>query len=135
MFRTKISRFVHPGSSVTFSTSTLPGKNFTGKILTVNAVPTAGTLSYLARIYQPNPGAVLRGGMLVTANIQEARHENAIVVPRTAIAQDQNGPSVFIVNGNKAEQVPVTLGLQTDVLSEVISPKVTAGYASHYHPP
>jgi multidrug efflux pump subunit AcrA (membrane-fusion protein) len=119
--------YVHPGSTVTFRSATLPGKSFTGLISTVNAVPTQGTLSYLAQIHQPNPGGVLRGGMLVTITVQQARHDNAIVVPRTAISQDDTGTSVFVVKDGKAVQTPVKIGLQTDVLAEVISPQVTAG--------
>jgi RND family efflux transporter MFP subunit len=119
--------YVHPGSTVTFIASTLPGRSFTGRVSTVNAVPTQGTLSYLAQIHQPNPGDVLRGGMLVTATVQQARHDNTIVVPRTAISQDNTGTSVFVVKDGKAVQTPVKIGLQTDVLAEVLSPQVTAG--------
>jgi HlyD family secretion protein len=119
--------YVHPGSTVTFNSSSLPGKSFQARVKTVNAVPTQGTLSYLARIQMPNPGDVLRGGMLVTASLPKESRANTIVVPRTAIAQSDKGNSVFIVNGDKAEEVPVRVGVQTDTDAEVISPKVQAG--------
>ena len=120
--------FVKAGSLVTFTSSSLPGKTFSGRLETVNAVPTAGTLSYLARMKYANPGAVLRGGMLVTVTIPKERHDDAIVVPRSAVAQDDSGSSVFVVgDDNKAKQVPVKLGLQTDTVSEVISPDVKVG--------
>ena len=119
--------YVHPGSLVTFTTATLPGKTFSGRINTVNTVPTAGTLSYLALIRLPNPSEILRGGMLISASVQQARKDHAIVVPKAAIAQDQNGTAVFIVNAGKAEEVPVKLGVQTDTLAEVISPKIVPG--------
>jgi multidrug efflux pump subunit AcrA (membrane-fusion protein) len=119
--------YVRPGSNVTFTSSSLPDKKFSSKIQTVNAVPTQGTLSYLARIALANPGDVLRGGMLITATLPKESKSNTIVVPRTAIAQTANGNSVFIVNGNKAEEVPVRIGVQTDTLSEVLSPRVQAG--------
>jgi RND family efflux transporter MFP subunit len=119
--------YVRASSTITFTTSSLPGKSFTGRIDTVNAVPTQGTLSYLARLRQNNPGSLLRGGMLVTATIPKQRHLNAIVVPRSAVASNDKGTAVFIVQDGKAVSVPVQVGLQTDTLSEVISPKVTAG--------
>lgn len=119
--------YVHPGSSVTFQSSSLPGRAFVGRIDTVNAVPTQGTLSYLARFQQPNPGALLRGGMLVTVTIQKDKHMGTIVVPRSAVAQSEKGNSVFIVSNNKAQEVPVQVGIQTDTLSEVSSPRVTPG--------
>ncbi|HEV2261041.1 MAG TPA: efflux RND transporter periplasmic adaptor subunit [Candidatus Rubrimentiphilum sp.] len=119
--------YVHAGTPVTFTAGTL-GSRFTGRIFAVNAVPTQGTLSYQARIRQPNPGDVLRGGMLVSVTVQQARHNNAIVVPRQAVAQSDQGTTVFIVGpGKKAVEVPVRVGLQTDTLSEVRSPRVRAG--------
>jgi multidrug efflux pump subunit AcrA (membrane-fusion protein) len=94
----------------------------------VNAVPTQGTLSYQARIQESNPDNSLRGGMLVSVSIQKERHDNTIVVPRQAVAQTDQGANVFIVGkGNKAEEVPVQLGVQTDTQSEVHSPRITEG--------
>ena len=120
--------YVHPGSAVSFTSSSLPGKTFKVRIATVNTVPTQGTLSYLARVQMQNPGAMLRGGMLVTAILPKEAHANAIVVPRTAVAQTENGNAVYVVGtDNVAQEVPVRLGIQTDTLSEVISPKVQPG--------
>jgi multidrug efflux pump subunit AcrA (membrane-fusion protein) len=84
-------------------------------------VPTAGTLSYLARLEVENPGYVLRGGMLVTVTVTRARAEGAIVVPRSAVAQTPQGNVVYIVSQGKAQAVPVGVGVQTDALSQVIS--------------
>lgn len=120
--------YVRPGTAVTFTSSSIPGRTFTGRIDTVNAVPTSGTLSYLARIRMPNPDEALRGGMLVTATVAEQVHDNAVVVPRSAVAQTDQGNVVYLVGAdNKAQAVPVQLGIQTDTLSEVISPKVQPG--------
>jgi HlyD family secretion protein len=119
--------YASPRTPVTFTSQTLGNRTFHGRIDTVNAVPTQGTLSYRARIVEPNPNDLLRGGMLVAITIQKAKHDNAVVVPRSAVAQTDQGNSVFVVTGGKAVQVPVKIGLQTDTLSEVNSPKVQAG--------
>jgi multidrug efflux pump subunit AcrA (membrane-fusion protein) len=119
--------YVSPGKVLTFTTESLPGRTFTGRVSAVNAVPTAGTLSYLARLAVPNAGHVLRGGMLVNATIVQAIHRNAIVVPRSAVAQTDKGIFVYVVRGGVASQVPVRLGIQTDTLSEVRSPRIVAG--------
>jgi HlyD family secretion protein len=120
--------YVRPGTNVTFSVSQLGSRTFNGKINTVNAVPTQGTLSYEARIREPNPGYLLRGGMLVTATIPKQQAKNAIVVPRAAVAQTDAGSNVFIVGpDHKAEMVPVQVGIQTDTLSQVSSPRVRPG--------
>ncbi len=119
--------YVHPGTAVSFNTATLPGKTFKGSVATVNAVPTAGTLSYRARVRQVNSGSLLRGGMLVTMTIRKEYHRGAIVVPRTAVNQTERGANVFIVERGKAAEVPVVLGLQTDTLSEVRNAQIHPG--------
>lgn len=121
-------QYVHAGTPVKFNASQLGQRTFTGTVSTVNAVPTQGTLSYQARIRQPNPDAALRGGMLVSVTIEKARHKDAIVVPRQAVAQTDQGSNVFIVgDDHKAHEVPVQVGLQTDTVSEVISSRITPG--------
>jgi RND family efflux transporter MFP subunit len=142
--------YVHTGTPVTFTTSSAPGKQFSGKVYDVNATPTSGTLSYRARLLQPNPNDVLRGGMLVTVQVVKERHTNTVIVPRTAIIDTPGGSSVFTVVDppgsaagapagagsaggpqapiiKQAKAVPVQVGLQTDTLAEVISPDVPAG--------
>ncbi len=119
--------YVTPGKLLAFQTDSLPGHTFHGRIATVNAVPTSGTLSYLARINLPNPGNVLRGGMLVSVVVTQTRHRNAIVVPRSAVAQTDQGSFVYAVKDGRAQEVPVRVGLQTDTLSEVASPQITVG--------
>lgn len=120
--------YVKPGTGVRFTSSSLPGKTFSANVGTVNAVPTQGTLSYLARIQMQNPADLLRGGMLVTATITKEARNNAVVVPRTAVAQTDNGNAVYIVGpDNKAKQVPVRVGIQTDTLSQVLSSEVQPG--------
>jgi multidrug efflux pump subunit AcrA (membrane-fusion protein) len=119
--------YVRPGVPVTFRSGSLPGRSFNAPIQTVNAVPTSGTLSYLARLQLHNPGYVLRGGMLVAVTVTRQRATNATVVPRTAVAQTENGNIVYVVNGGKAQAVPVQVGVQTDTLAQVISPRVRPG--------
>jgi multidrug efflux pump subunit AcrA (membrane-fusion protein) len=118
---------VRAGNVVAFTSSSLPGRHFTAPIQTVNAVPTAGTLSYLARLELVNPGYALRGGMLVNVTVTRDRAVGATVVPRGAVAQTPNGNVVYVVAGNKAEAVPVRLGVQTDTLAQVISPRIAPG--------
>jgi multidrug efflux pump subunit AcrA (membrane-fusion protein) len=119
--------YVRPGTLVNFQTSSLANKRFSGRIQTVNAVPTSGTLSYLARMQLNNPGFELRGGMLISATLPKQQQNDAIVVPRSAVAQTETGSIVYTVNGDKAQAVPVKVGVQTDTLAQVVSPKIQPG--------
>ncbi len=140
--------FVHKGTQVTFTSSSVPGRTFTGAVYDVNATPTTGTLSYRARIVMPNPDNALRGGMLVSVSVRKAFHPGAVVVPLTAVVQGAAGAAVFSVAplpvppgaGPKpaggppgsptfaqAKLVPVQLGLQTDTQAQVTSPQIRPG--------
>jgi HlyD family secretion protein len=89
--------YVHSGTPVSFTTSSLGNKPYKAAVMDVNATPTQGTLSYRARVRVPNPGDRLRGGMLVSVTVRKEYHPNAIVVPRTAVFQTENGANVFTV--------------------------------------
>jgi multidrug efflux pump subunit AcrA (membrane-fusion protein) len=43
------------------------------------------------------------------------------------VAQTPNGNVVYVVSDNKAEAVPVRVGVQTDTLAQVIGPRVQPG--------
>ena len=89
--------YVHSGTPVSFTTSSLGNKPYRASVMDVNATPTQGTLSYRARVRVPNPGDRLRGGMLVSVNVRKEFHPNAIVVPRTAVFQSDKGANVYTV--------------------------------------
>ena len=119
--------FVRKGTQVSFTSPSIPGRTFSGAIYDVNATPTAGTLSYRARIRESNPDDRLRGGMLVTLNVRKEFAPDAIVVPRTAIFTTDTGSSIYTVVDGKAKAVPVKVGLQTDTLAQVTGSGVEAG--------
>jgi RND family efflux transporter MFP subunit len=119
--------YVEVGKSVAFTSSSLPGRTFAGKVFDVNTTPTAGTLSYRVRLAQPNPGLVLRGGMLVEVTTVVAHHTNALLVPPSAVVAGAGGAHVFAVLNGKAKSLPVNVGLQTDTLVEVSGKQLVAG--------
>ncbi len=74
----------------------------------------------------------LRGGMLITRNDRKGAPQQRDRRAAAAVAQTDQGSNVFIVGSDhKADEVPVTVGLQTDTLSEVISPHIQPGNAGH----
>jgi multidrug resistance efflux pump len=112
-------QFVHAGTSVSLTVDTLPGRSWRGKVSHLNAATAQGTLSYLARISIPNHDAALRSGMVANATFVQAMHRGALVVPRSAVVQTDNGSAVYVVRQHKAKLVPVIVGVQTENQSEV----------------
>src|SRR5665213_379023 len=145
--------YVRAGTPVTFSTSSLGNATYKAAVMDVNATPTAGTLSYRARLRVPNPSDRLRGGMLVSVNVRKEFHPNAVVVLRTAVFQTETGANVYTVAAlpspspgpggaapagpggpagppmtvMQAKVVAVQIGLQTDTQTEVRSPQIVPG--------
>ncbi len=89
--------YVHTGTPVTFSTSSIGNAAYKAAVMDVNATPTQGTLSYRARVRVPNPNDRLRGGMLVSVTVRKELHRGAVVVPRTAVFQSDTGANVYTV--------------------------------------
>jgi membrane fusion protein (multidrug efflux system) len=71
-----------------------------------------------ARAIFPNPDGALLPGQFVRVRILGITLPNAIVIPRPAVSQGPQGPSVYILGENDVAQVrPIRLG-----------PEVAAGW-------
>lgn len=92
------------------STYAEPGKlDFVG----VQADP--NTNSIPLRAVFPNPQGVLADGMSVRVILEIGKPVEALVIPQSAIAQDQSGNYVFVVDAqNKAIMRPVKVEMQRD---------------------
>jgi RND family efflux transporter MFP subunit len=125
--------YVHEGTPISFATSANPGRRYDGTIATINAVPTAGTLLYRARVVMRNPDYSLRGGMLVTVRVTKETHANALVAPRDAVTQNDGKGELFTIATDDASQTShakllhVDIGAQTDTYVEIVSPDVHEG--------
>jgi membrane fusion protein (multidrug efflux system) len=76
----------------------------TGRIDFVDVQADPGTDTVIVRAELPNPDRVLKADSLVTAVIETAKPEQALVVPQQAIQIDQGGPYVLAVDaGNKVQ--------------------------------
>jgi RND family efflux transporter MFP subunit len=118
---------VGAGTSATISLDSLPGRTWTGTVANLNAATNAGTLSYLARIAIPNPQLALKAGMVANVAFVAARHDRALIVPRTAIAATQDGSAVYFVEKGKAKLMAVKVGLQTQDQAEISGAGIEAG--------
>jgi RND family efflux transporter MFP subunit len=118
---------VSTGTAATVTLDSMPGRSWTGTVANLNAATNAGTLSYLARIAIPNPQLALKAGMVANVAFVAARHDRALIVPRTAIAATQDGSAVYFVDHGKAKLVAVKVGLQTQDQAEISGAGIVAG--------
>jgi len=130
--------FVGPGTLVSFSTSAHPERRYSGRVSSINVVPTSGTLLYRARIIERNPDFSLRGGLQVSVRITKDVHRAALAVPRGAITQNGSDGTIYAIERDAAastpgvdryvtKQITVHIGLQTNTFVEVSSPELHPG--------
>jgi membrane fusion protein (multidrug efflux system) len=77
----------------------------TGRIDFVDIQVNPGTDTVIVRAELPNPERVLKNEALVTAVIETAKPEQALVVPQQAIQIDQGGTYVLVVDADNKVQV------------------------------
>jgi len=104
-------RKLAPDQTADVIVDALSGMRFEGRIAFISPTvdPTTGT--FRARLEVPDSSRRLKPGMFARVNIVYERRENALQVPRNSILDSDGGPSVFVVQGSKAEQRKIVPGL------------------------
>ncbi len=103
------------------SSDNIRGERFTGWIKRVSPVvdPQSGT--FKVTIGVRNKRDKLRAGMFVNAHIVTATHENAILIPKTAIVYENEAMNVFIVRDSLAHKLVLDVGFQDHEKVESLS--------------
>ncbi|WP_462115895.1 efflux RND transporter periplasmic adaptor subunit, partial [Lysobacter xanthus] len=107
-----------PGQPVQLQVDALPGRNFSGRVDRVAPVVDSGSGTFRV-ICAFDGGGTLQPGMFGRVRIDYDQKTDALVVPRTALLEDDNDPAVFVVRNKKAVRVPVKLGYSENGFSEV----------------
>jgi HlyD family secretion protein len=107
----EVSRKIYLGMQATVTFDALPGRAFTGKVTQIN--PSADPLSrqFVVRVTLDNTHNLLKPGMFAHVVMVTDRIHGLVVVPREAVQQGKDGPSVMVVDAeNTAHRRPVTTG-------------------------
>ncbi len=84
-----------PGAPVTVHFPALPGRSFSGHIAAVSPRPRGDDALYPASIHLDSPDPALRPGLSARVEVLSARHENALLIPRSAVRFGPNGPETL----------------------------------------
>lgn len=103
------------------SSDNIPGNRFTGWIKRVSPVvdPQSGT--FKVTIGVKNQKDQLRSGMFVNAHIVIDTHENAVLIPKTAIVYENEMMNVFVVRDSLAHKIILSSGFQDHEKVECLS--------------
>jgi HlyD family secretion protein len=108
---------------LTVTLDALPGELFGGHVdqIAPTATVNGGVVSYAVRLVVDPTEAPLRAGMSATAEIVVDEAKEVVLVPNWAIRRDRDTGQVFasVMEDGKIVEVPVTLGLRNETLSEV----------------
>lgn len=105
---------VQPGKTTSVKIDALPGRTFVGYVVNVSPVSQDLGRLFQARIQINGDLSGVKPGMFASGEILLKSIPNATVIPSSAVVQRDGKSVVFIVDGNKAHQVPVTTGLSQD---------------------
>jgi RND family efflux transporter MFP subunit len=113
---------IHLGQILPVRTDAFPATNFSGRVVAVSPAVDPTTNVGLVRIRITNPAGLLRLGMFLTAQVPLETHMQALVVAPEAVYRDAEGqPRIFRVHADKAEAVPVKVGIETHERVELLS--------------
>lgn len=102
---------IHSGQLLQFTTDSLPGKVFQGKIDYVQPSVQENSQTYIARAYLNNPNTLLKPGLFGQVRIAQNLSRSLVVVPEAAIQRYGRETFVFIPQGQgRFKKQTVTLG-------------------------
>ena len=90
----------------------------TGSVTFISPVIDLKTASALVRLSVPED-SILRPGEFVRARIATEERSGRLVVPRDSVVTTPDGKVIYLVEGDKAAQLPVKTGLRNGDLIEV----------------
>ena len=108
------------GLPVVLQVDALPGKTFTGSVDRIAPVVDAGSGTFRV-VCAFDGGGQLQPGMFGRIRIDYDQRPNALVIPRTALLDDESDPAVFVARKGKAARVSVKLGYVDGEWAEVLS--------------
>ncbi len=112
-------KYVKVGTPVNVTVDSIPGRIWHASVAYLNLASLPGTLTYQTRVRVANPDLALRGGMIATVSIEQARKTNVLLAPRAAVFQTDAGYAMFVIQNGKAASIPVEVGLSNDQQAEV----------------
>lgn len=119
---------IHIGLPVQISIDALPGRTFTGKVVTIAPLPDATSMFmnpdlkvYNTQIEIDGNGEELRNGMSCQAEIIIKQFADTLFVPLQAVLRVDGQPTVYLARGEGFEARPVTTGLDNNRMIQILA--------------
>ncbi len=98
----------------------LPNATVLGKVREIAPMADPTTRTYKVRVSLPNPPAEIKLGMTATVSLAGSSTADSLEIPLTAIYQNGDAPSVWILDGDTVTLQPIKLGQMNDKQIQVL---------------
>lgn len=112
---------VRMGLEAAVTVDAFPDKSFTGHVTKFSQAVDLATRTMAVEIDIPNPDHLLRPGMFANVALEVGEHENALTLPTQAFFKDDQGAYVYVAQQDTAHRVRVTIGIEQDSRTEILS--------------
>jgi RND family efflux transporter MFP subunit len=118
---------IQPGLKAVISTDAFPGRTFGGKVVRIAPLLMEKSREARIEIEISNHEMLLKPGMFVRVQIEFDQHDNATVVPITALVKRNGQQGVFVVDRQekKARFIPVELGIVNGTQAEILNARLS----------
>jgi RND family efflux transporter MFP subunit len=120
----RLAARVTAGLAVELEADAHPGLRFAGRVARVAPALDGETRTAAMEVEAGNAQLLLRPGMFVRVGLVLAERQEAQLVPAAALVARDGAAGVFVVDaaGAAVSWVPVTAGIATPVVTEIVSP-------------
>ncbi len=125
------------GQPVSMTFDAILGKEYSGVIIEVGRVgtPVTGIVNFKVTIELQDMDESVRPGMTAAVNIVINQLENVLLVPNRAVRLREGQRVVYLLKLGIPTAVPIEIGAQSDLTSEIISGEVKEGDTVVLNPP
>ena len=113
-------RRLRPGQPAQVSVDAIPGKTFEASILRVSPVVDPETGTFKVTLAVTDPDKRLKPGMFGRFQVIHERRENALLIPRMAVIEDETQTSVFVVEEGIARRRSIQTGYSRGEHVEIV---------------
>jgi len=109
------------GQSASINSENLNNQEFKARIIRISPVvdPASGTFKVTVSV--TNRDQILRPGMFVNVHLIIDTHENAVLVPKTAVVYENEYKNVFVVRDSIAHKIRLDSGFENSQYIEALS--------------
>lgn len=120
---------VKVGQKASISTDAVVGETVEGRIARIAPLLQEASREARIEIEFANPKEIFKPGMFINAVIEFETHEDATVVPVSSVVRRNDKDGVFMADtaNNKALFVPVTVGIVSGEMAEILEPDPLEG--------